>query len=225
MKILATADTHFDFDPSNWPAADVFAHVGDLMYEGLPPEWPGRVKSLSKVEAATKLYVPGNHDYYPFQYEGLAAAQLRREARVRMLRPHDPIINMPGTALKVLAIPYVTGLPGWAYNVDETWLLDWLNNVTAGKKIDIVLSHAPMFNVLDAIRPLAPTAKEQEHVGGLATNRWFHALPDNQRPMLWINGHIHESYGNVVHEGCHFYNVAHCDRKYDQVNEPVVINL
>jgi 3',5'-cyclic AMP phosphodiesterase CpdA len=225
MRIVATSDTHFDFDPSDWPEADVFIHAGDLMYTGQVDEWKGKLDSLKVVKAKHKYYVPGNHDYYPFHFEGLASSQLRREAKVKMIRPHDPIITLPDSTLKVLGVPYVTGLPGWAYNVSEDWLLDWLREVTAGTRADVVVSHAPMYEMLDAIRPLAATRREQEHVGGLAMNRWFHELDDRNRPLVWINGHIHESYGHEFYEGCHFYNVAHCDRNYDQNNQPMVIEI
>lgn len=56
-------------------------------------------------------------------------------------------------------------------------------------------------------------------------NRWFHELTDNFKTLLWINGHIHESYGHEFYHGCHFYNVAHCDRNYDQNNQPMVIEI
>lgn len=192
------------------------------MYSGQVDEWNDRLKSLKKVDAPLKLYVPGNHDYYPFYFEGLASAQLRKQAGVKMLRTHEPFYVLPN-GMTLLSIPYVTGLPGWAYNVEDDWLYDWLIQTTDGQEVDIVVSHAPMYQMLDAIHPLENTPDKRNHVGSWATNKWFHERL--VKPLLWINGHIHESYGHMYHEGCHFYNVSHCDKKYDQTNDPVLIEL
>ena len=221
MKILATADTHFKFDSGYWPTADVFIHAGDLMYDGQAPEWKDRLNSLKAVDAPIKLYVPGNHDYYPFHFEGLAASQLKRQAGVTMLRPHDPIYIMPN-GMRLLSIPYVTNLPGWAYNVEENWLYEWLCEWLT-EDVDIVVSHAPMHQVLDATSPLAPTSAERNHVGSVAMEMRFLELV--RKPLIWISGHIHESYGHELYLGCHFYNVSRCDEHYKQVNAPVVIQL
>ena len=191
------------------------------MYSGQVDEWNDRLKSLKKVDAPLKLYVPGNHDYYPFYFEGLASSQLHRQAGVKMLRTHDPLYVLPN-GMTLLAIPYVTGLPGGAYNVKEDWLYEWLT-ANLIEDVDIVVSHSPMYKVLDAINPLADTEAKRNHIGSWAMNKRFHELLT--KPLLWINGHIHESYGHMYHEGCHFYNVSHCDRKYDQTNDPVLIEL
>lgn len=222
MKILATSDTHFSFDSTDWPDADVFIHAGDLMYEGLVAEWAIRQASLTAVNAPVKIYVPGNHDYYPFHYEGLAASQLRKEAGVIMARPHKPVITLPNQ-MKMLCVPYVGNLPGWAYNVSDEWLADWLTQATSGHTIDVVVSHAPPKNILDAIEPLASTTKRQNHVGSKALRWWWNAL--DIKPLVWICGHIHESYGSEMKDGTHFYNVAQCDGSYKQVNDPVLITL
>ena len=109
LRLLAISDTHFAFDPSDWPEADVFLHVGDLMYTGYPDEWHSRKQSLAAVKAKEKLYVPGNHDYHPHNYRGIAYAELRREARVRMLDGQVPIYRLPN-GMNLLALPFVTGL-------------------------------------------------------------------------------------------------------------------
>ncbi len=221
MKLLVTSDTHFPFDSSEWPDADVFLHVGDLMYTGYPDEWHSRKESLAAVQAKEKMYVPGNHDFHPHNYRGIAYAELRREAKTRMLDGQVPIHWLPN-GMSLLALPYVTGLPGWAYNRDEDWLYDHIVAAVGNERIDIVATHQPMYGVLDAIYP-HKTGYAQERVGSLAYAKWFNSM--ERKPLLWFCGHIHESYGHEVRDGCHFYNVAQCDRKYEQNNEPVLIEL
>ena len=221
MKLLAISDTHFEFDSGYWPEADVFLHVGDLMYTGYPDEWKSRKDSLYAVQAKEKLFVPGNHDFHCQNYRGIAYAELRREARTRMLDGQVPIHRLPN-GMNLLALPFVTGLPGWAYNREEEWLDRFLEQATDGCQIDIVATHQPMYGMLDAIYP-DRTGYAQERVGSLAYARWFEKR--EQKPLLWFCGHIHESYGHEVRDGCHFYNVAQCDHKYEQSNEPVLIQL
>lgn len=221
MKLLVTSDTHFPFDPSDWPEADVFLHVGDLMYTGYPDEWQSRKESLATVKASEKLFVPGNHDFHCQNYRGIAYAELRREAKVRMLDGYVPIHKLPN-GMNLLALPYVAALPGWAYDRTEEWLEEHLDLVTDGFQIDVVATHQPMYGMLDAVYP-HKHGHAQERVGSLAYAKWF--AKREQKPLLWFCGHIHESYGHEVRDGCHFYNVAQCDRKYEQANQPVLLEI
>jgi Icc-related predicted phosphoesterase len=77
---------------------------------------------------------------------------------------------------------------------------------------DIVVSHSPPFGILD---------NPKKNYGVKAWNGYL----INQRPELWICGHIHESYGTAEVKGCKFHNVAMCDRGYAQTNKPHIIDL
>lgn len=223
MRMVATADTHFPFDVDKIPDGDLFIHGGDLMYTGYVDEWNPRVASLAALDHEYKILIPGNHDFHIENYEGVARAELRK-AGVKVVGtcPDAAIITVQGK--RILGIPYVTGLQGWAFSRSEEWLYEYLKQLDVDNNpVDVVVSHAPMLNVLDAIFPFQPKHRQQEHVGGLATNRWFNELTN--KPKVWINGHIHESYGRTSIDGCTFYNVAMCDRNYDQTNEPMVIDI
>lgn len=221
MRLVMTSDTHFPFSEDRIPDGDVFIHAGDLMYTGYQDEWEKRLESLGRLEHKTKIIVPGNHDFHIQNYEGVARAELRRVG-VRTLGtlPEFNATVLPN-GMTMLGIPYVTGLTGWAFCRDEDWLLDYLQ--TFGGNPDIVVSHAPMYGVLDAIFPEKLDFRDQQHVGGLALNRWFNLLP--KKPKVWIHGHIHESYGRSEYDGCLFHNVAMCDREYSQENKAMVIDL
>lgn len=221
MKIVATSDTHFPFSQDLIEEGDVFIHAGDLMYSGLPNEWYPRVDSLKALEGyRTKLLVPGNHDYHLQNYAGLASSELRK-AGVFVLTDYRPTVELDG--VKYLGIPFVTGLPGWAFNREEEWVLDWLRNVTKDFKPDVVISHAPVYGILDAVYPDKEKYRDQLHVGGQAMNRWFYA--QDIAPKLWVHGHIHESYGAEKVEDTMFMNVAMCDRNYEQVNPAITAEI
>lgn len=219
-RIVATSDTHFGFSPDQIPDGDVFIHAGDLMYTGAPNEWTSRLESLRALPHKRKIFVPGNHDYHIQNYQGISTAELRR-AGVELVGLNQPLVDVEGHRL--LGVPYVTGLPGWAFNVEEEWLYEHLCRATENDRPDIVVSHAPMYGTLDAVHPEEGTFSKQIHVGGLATNRWFNGL--EEKPKVWIHGHIHESYGRTTVDGCTFYNVALCDRDYEQTNKAAVIDL
>jgi Icc-related predicted phosphoesterase len=219
MRIVATSDTHFHVDPAKIPDGDVFIHAGDLMYSGQVSEWQDKLDWLGALPHKTKLLVPGNHDYYIQQFEGIARAQLRRDARVQLVTFEDGIVILPNR-MTLLGLQFVTGLRGWAWNVEDYDLGRKLEFVVGTP--DIVVSHAPMWQRLDAIRPDAEDYTRQP-VGTWAYAQWFQSL--NTKPKHWFCGHIHESYGRDTHEGCEFYNVAMCDRNYDQTNQPMVIDV
>lgn len=217
MRIIATSDTHFAFDNSLIPDGDVFIHSGDLMYKGTPDEWEAVVQSLAALPHKTKILVPGNHDYFCQHYHGLARSDLRRRANVSMLTEGVNVIKAGNERFSLLAIPYVTGLTGWAYCVDETWLYDYIKNHADSyyPAIDFVVSHSPPYKILDA--------EDGNHYGAMAMNRWFYG--QRQPVKHWISGHIHGSYGTAEIDGTKFYNVAMCDENYDQVNPAMVIDL
>lgn len=213
-RIVATSDTHFPFDNNLIPDGDVLIHAGDLMYRGDPGEWDSRLASFASLKHKTKIYVPGNHDYYPAQYRGIARSTMRREGGGTTLNDGaDGVVKLGSTGLTMLAIPYVTGLHGWAYNVEEEWLSSWLAYHYAIP--DIVISHSPPFRIRDS--------DGKQSFGSTAMNRWFYTL--QTKPKLWICGHIHESYGTETIEGCTFANVAMCNEQYEQVNPAMVFDL
>lgn len=174
------------------------------MYTGYVDEWNPLVGSLAGVKAPAKLLVPGNHDFHIQNYRGIAKAELRRTANTTLV---DGLHKLPNGQM-MLGIPYVTGLPGWAFNVEEDWLYKWLKE--QGEP-DVVVSHSPPYRILD------------NYFGSLAMNKWFYEL--EKKPEVWICGHIHEAYGAERIERCTFYNVCMCNEKYEQANPPVVIEL
>lgn len=228
MRIIATSDTHFVFPlPRDGkypgvPEGDVLLHCGDLMYTGHPDEWYLRLGNLAAMPHAHKLIVPGNHDFHIQNYNGIARAELKNNAKFKLLDDHKPYTEIDG--VQFFAIPGVTGLPGWAYNTTDQELERWLGTAyDVGRPADIVMSHAPPYLILDAINPEGRRVRDRKHVGSRALRRWFNEL--QVKPKYWFFGHIHESYGSMTVDGCEFHNVAMCDRDYKQVNRPHIIEI
>lgn len=220
MRLVITSDTHFAFDNSLIPDGDVLLHCGDSMYSGYVDEWSGVVESLAALSHKEKIMIPGNHDFHIQNYNGIAKADLRRRAGVRLLDDNNPLYTLAND-MQIFAVPFVTGLPGWAWNRLEISLANYLSawNVQP----DIVMSHGPMYKVLDAINPSGETERKRNHVGSWELAKWYHNL--ERKPEYVLHGHIHESYGEHHEWGTSFYNAAMCDRDYNQVNPAWVIDL
>lgn len=220
LRLVVTSDTHFPFDNSLIPDGDVFIHCGDLMYSGYVDEWNPVVESLAALPHKEKILIPGNHDFHMQNYNGIARADLRRKAGVRMLDDNDPMYKL-ANGMQIFAVPFVTGLPGWAWNRLEISLASYLQQWNAAP--GIVMSHGPMYKVLDAVNPEKETERQRNHVGSWELAKWYHGLEN--KPELFFHGHIHESYGEHHEWGTSFYNVAMCDRDYNQVNPAIVIDI
>lgn len=211
MKIVATSDTHFQFDVTKIPEGDVFIHAGDLMYTGFPDEWSKVVEPFGFLAHPRKYYIPGNHDFHPQIYPGPCYYEMHKR-KTRILGNHsEHFTDTLPNGMTILGLPFVTGLEGWAYNRTEAELRKFVMTLP---RADIVVTHSPPKGILDFNR-------------GWGCDAWNFYLKrwENAPPRVWICGHIHESYGHQRVGFTDFYNVAMCDKDYQQVNPPMVIEV
>lgn len=212
MRLVATSDTHAPFDPKLIPDGDVFVHAGDLMVDGYPDEWRARCECFAALPHKRKIYVPGNHDFHIKLYPGPALQNLRKAGVT--------VVGLPGNykyntvtlenGMVLFGIPYVVDLPRWAFNSTEEEVYAEIMKSHG----DIVVSHAPIYNVLDL-------AHDNAH-GGVKAYRDYAKY---FRPQHWIHGHIHEAYGTATFLHTKVYNVCMSNRNYEHVNPPLVLDL
>jgi hypothetical protein len=184
------------------------------MRTGYPDDWKRQLEWLAALPHKVKLYVPGNHDFHLQVYPGPALQEMRNIGVTVVGLPgndHYAAYTLPN-AMSLLGLPYVVNLPRWAFNIEEEKLEAILKRI---QYHHIIVSHAPPMNCLDEIKG--------KHVGISAY--WEHAL--QRKPKHWIFGHIHEGYGtlNSDYLGMQFHNVAMCNRAYEHVNAPLVLDL
>lgn len=209
MKIVATSDTHFPYDEKDGliPDGDLLIHAGDLMYTGYPDEWLPNLTWLGNMRHKRKIFVPGNHDFHVQNYMGPAYQDCRkRKIQLIANKAYDLTVELPNKML-LLGLPWVTQLPGWAFNETEESLNDFVRSLP---KADIVVSHSPPKGIADI------------NDWGCRAWRLYQVM---HKPEIWICGHIHEAYGEHAHNGTSFFNVAMCDRDYLQVNPAMVIGV
>jgi len=212
MRLVLTSDTHSPVRPGDIPDGDVFVHAGDLLRTGYVTEWPAALDWLAALPHKIKLFVPGNHDFHLQVYPGPALQDLRRAGVVVVGLPNNPHYEtyLLPNKMSLLGLPYVTGLPRWAFNTTEVELCAYLKRVG---RHDVVISHAPVYGILDQVSTVN---------SGITAYRSYLL---EHTPLLWVHGHIHECYGSALVEGCQFYNVAMCNRKYEHANAPVIVDL
>lgn len=223
MKLIITSDTHYpvdvhrtDSEGNAWFPDDpdiIFIHAGDLMRTGYPDDWDRCKEWLSELPYKIKLYTPGNHDFHLQVYPGPALQELRNIG--------VKVIGLPGNnnynsmklpnGMSLLGLPYVTGLPRWAFNTTEEELENHLH-IMGGH--DIVISHAPAYGLLD-------TLTDGTHCGIEAYRKYI----DIYNPRVWVSAHIHESYGMTRYKNTNCYNAAMCNRAYKHANPPILIEI
>lgn len=214
MRLVATSDTHFKVDISFIPDGDVFVHAGDLMRTGYPSDFAEQLEWLAALPHKTKLYVPGNHDFHMQVYPGPALQELRAIGVWVVGLPgniHYSSYKLPN-GMSLLGLPYIINLPRWAFNVEEEVIEEHLKRVG---KHEIIVSHMPPKYCRDQVNGI--------HTGVNAY--WEYSLAN--RPLHWIFGHIHECYGSEKRDlfPTIYHNVAMCDRSYQHVNKPLVLDL
>lgn len=209
LSLVCTADTHFPIEPHRFPTGDVLILAGDFLYSGSEREWYPRLEALKAVRPKYRevLFVPGNHDLFFQHYAGPCIAELRA-ADIRALTPTKPTHEIDG--VKFGGSPWVTGLPNWAYNATEEAVWAYLEGLG---RVDVLISHSPPKAVLDS--------NGKGSYGTTAIRKYLHKY----QPPLIVCGHVQEGYGTKTVDRTLVVNAAHCNYKYNQTNNPIVVTI
>jgi Icc-related predicted phosphoesterase len=192
MRILAVADEVDEFlygDKLDTVRPDLIVSCGDLPFDYL--------EFLVTSLAVPLLYVPGNHDP---NVKPIDTTFVALDHRVAIPGP-EGCDNIDGRILEVQGLRFA-GLGGSLRYKDgpnqyTQAQMRWralnlefrtrLKRVRAGRKLDVLVTHAPPFGV-------AP-AEDAAHVGFVAFQRIIKSL----HPLLLVHGHIHP-YGKTQPE-------------------------
>lgn len=214
MKVVATSDLHlrYDFDV---PECDVFIVAGDILGNGSLTQlmdfniWLGRQKSNFK----HCLVTPGNHDKC-FQTSLYTCKEILTNARIVI----DEEVEIGGK--RFYLSPWTPRFGEWYWMLEspeqskEVW-----DKIPEG--LDVLVTHGPPFRILDLTDGGAP-----ENVGCMFLSDRLAQMPFDKRPLYHVFGHIHHSYGR--HYGgvrTTYFNVAHCNERYQGVNPPIQFEI
>lgn len=191
MKILHVSDTHGCM-PVLSTAGDVIVHSGDMMpnksFANKPIEhafqrmWTedNAAKLASWIGKRPFLYTPGNHDYYD-------PCPLLREAGVDAHLLCDSGMSLEGVAF--WGFPWTNMFWGWNWMCEKPEMFRRVGGLVdqlEANKVDVLISHGPMFGVLDRNSDGTRCGSEELRRGLQRVSR---------PPKLVLHGHIHEAAG------------------------------
>jgi len=221
MKIVCISDTHLS-EPE-LPEGDILIHAGDALCNGALMEWNQFVGYLGKVAPQFKkvIYVPGNHDWWAFDFQELAKEELS-SLRVRLLVDEQFDCMIDGVHVMIYGTPWVPFINGqWAFESPDNDFeflrrkfehIGFESTSEVSEAIKILVSHAPPYQILD---------KGRVHYGSTELLERVRQV----QPALHVFGHIHEAHGVSELSGTKFVNAAIMDETYKPTNPPIVIEL
>lgn len=206
MKIALISDTHGMLpQPDEFEGADLILHAGDIGPDREVEQWINQTFRPWLRTVREQMDIPfwstlGNHDDPQYW---LPHADLPFLV--------DDVMLYGG--LKIWFSPWSPRFGSWSWMLDESRLTDKYQQIPVNT--DIVVSHSPMFQALDAIGG--------NWCGSKALRVRMRELKPQEldKPIL-VCGHIHEAYGKLDLDFATIYNVASVDKYYQPKQERVV---
>lgn len=224
MKILATSDLHGNLP--DVPPCDLLLIGGDVcpvydhdlkfQWDWLNADFRYWLKDIAFHAGCKIVGIAGNHDFI-FEKE---------PAQVEALNLPWTYLQDSGTefnGISIYGLPWVPNLAQWAFYADREQLALRYGGVPKGT--DIVLSHGPPFGLGDYTAPRFGNI----HAGAKSANDMLGRV----NPKVFINGHIHEGFGQYQYRGQHgkrtdVYNVSLVDECYEcrfNEDQPYIVEI
>lgn len=222
VRVVCVSDTHNQLGDITIPPGDIFLHCGDFTLKGTIKEVQSFVKSLNKLPHLQKFVIAGNHDLcLDYGCVGLKPAlttEYVSQARQLLSTACVYLENSGAEAFGyyIYGSPYIPKENKAAFTIPrKSPELATIRSQLPGNA-HILMTHCPPRGYHDySIKHRKPVGDDQ-----LASH--IHST----RPVLSVFGHIHEGYGNRVTDwGGVIANVAACNREFQAVNAPLVVDL
>ena len=213
-RICCISDTHSYHRSIQIPECDILLHAGDADFRGELNIIDDFCEWMKELPAKQKVVIHGNHSVgHEYGHKREPGLKMLADAGIVYLQDSNVIID----GLKIHGSPYTPRFYDWEYNVDRDKLGKHWELIP--DDTDILLLHGPAYGILDE----APCGfGETEHVG---CKSLLHHLERLKQLKLFAHGHIHHSYGRVLHNGVHIVNASSCNEVYKPVNPPIIIDL
>lgn len=206
MKIVCISDTHGKHQGLEVPEGDLLIHAGDVSRRGKAKEIHKFNDWLGTLSHPYKVVIAGNHDWL-FEKVPEEAEALITEA----VYLNDSGVNIQG--LYIWGSPISPTFYDWAFNRDrgEQIRKHW---ALIPDNTDILITHGPPKGILDKVFT-------GEEVGCEDLTEAVKRV----RPKYHIFGHIHEAYGQAIHNGTHHINASVLNLRYQLENKAVVFEM
>jgi Icc-related predicted phosphoesterase len=206
MRIVAISDTHNLHQSAQIPDGDVLIHAGDFTENGTLEEVLDFERFLRGLPHKHKILVAGNHDFYFENYPDKA-----QEIVSKYIYLQDQEVTLNGT--KFYGSPWQPRFQNWAFNLSRgaemraKWDL-------IPEDVDVLITHGAPQGIRDH-------ATGYGHIG---CEELLKAVKRIQ-PEYHIFGHVHDGYGSGVIGNTMFVNACVCDRNYQVVNPPIILDI
>lgn len=207
MKITCVSDLHGETPQLD--GGDLLIVAGDLTGTDKLSEYEAFVRWLNKQDYKKKIVIAGNHDGL---LESEGSQLLKWAADTEYLQDSGTEFN----GLKIWGSPWTPEFCDWHFmlqrgdQIKAKW--DLIPDDT-----DILVTHGPPVMILDQVN--SPRL-QGDHVGCADLYDRVKKLPNLK---LHVFGHIHESYGKKVIDGCTFVNASIMTREYEPENKPIQV--
>ncbi len=205
MRIIALSDLH-GYSNVTVPDGDVLVIAGDLTSHGTIGQLVEFCAWLDTLPHKLKLVVAGNHDACLMSEPELSIALLEDSGVVYM---QDIALTIDG--VKFYGSPWMPEYNKWYFMLDPGSELNKYRRMIP-LDTNVLITHCPPYGILDY-------SNTRVFYGCRSLLNRIEKLNDLQ---VHIFGHIHEQHGSRADM---FYNVSICNRSYENVNPPTIIDI
>jgi predicted phosphodiesterase len=237
MRLVCISDTHTYhrdvfkdlrnyINPNDF---NILIHSGDISFRGTENEVTRFIYDLMNIDFFDyKIFISGNHDWcfqkinephHKDDYDWLRHLIFEEnlgQSNIIYLEDNHLIISLPefSRPLKIYGTPWQPEFHNWAFNLPrngEELESKW-NMIP--KDTDILITHTPPHGIGDYTLSNIRVGCEL-----------LRFRVEQINPLVHIYGHIHEGYGVKVENKTIFVNASSCDRMYNPVNLPQIIEI
>jgi Icc-related predicted phosphoesterase len=208
-KIVLISDTHNLHSKITIPECDILIHAGDATGRGTLQEVSSFLYWFSQQPAKHKVLVWGNHDILAEDDSSLVRMIISEYPSITYLENSEATVM----GLRIWGSPWTPRFFDWAFNADPDKLIEVWSSIPEG--IDILVTHGPPFGILD----------ETEEGVNAGCKILLSEVQTRVKPKYHVVGHIHEGHGIKIVDGITFINASSCNRKYQPVNPPIILDI
>jgi len=217
MRLVLISDTHCQQKALKMPEGDVLIHAGDWTHKGSESDTVEFLKWLNMQNYKHKVFISGNHDFYP-ERESVRFRKLLVTYAPDSLYLEDESTIIGG--YKIYGSPISPEFCNWAFNryrgpdIQKHWNL-------IPTDVEILITHGPVLGYGDTLSSYGSEPGKQIGCADLL-NTIDTRLKDLK---LHICGHIHEGAGVYGHNNVMMVNASVLDEHYRMKHQPKVIVL
>jgi Icc-related predicted phosphoesterase len=214
MRLVIISDTHSYYRRVKVPDGDVLINCGDISWRGELSILEDYAKWSQEQMHKHKLTIFGNHEIGA-QYSNKRDRMLKiiRDAGIVYLQ--DSSIEIDG--IHFYGSPFSCEFGDWEFPIrrGKEAMEKW---ATIPVSTNVLITHGPPFGIHDL-------TERGENVGDIDLLARIDDLRKIGNLRVWCGGHIHEGYAQKEIDGIRFVNASICDRLYDPINKPVIIDI